>query len=78
MSQNGKQVSQIASLQQFIPHDFDADDHGTSSFTVSAAHRIETLEIRISKYRNLSSQLLEQLHWFGKENQVRVTVCSQI
>ena len=43
MSQNGKQVNQIASLQQFIPHDFDADDHGISSFTVSAAHRIGTL-----------------------------------
>ena len=28
MSQNGKQVSQIASLQQLIPHDFDAGDHG--------------------------------------------------
>ncbi|KAJ9692868.1 hypothetical protein PVL29_011794 [Vitis rotundifolia] len=54
-------VSKIASLQQFIPHDFDAGDHSTSSFTVSAVHRIGTLEIWISKHRNLSSQLLEQL-----------------
>ncbi|KAJ9707391.1 hypothetical protein PVL29_002416 [Vitis rotundifolia] len=53
-------VSKIASLQQFILHDFDAGDHGTSSFTVSAVHRIGTLEIQISKHRNLSSQLLEQ------------------
>ena len=60
-SQNGEQVSQITSLQQFILHDFDAGDHGTSSFTVSAAHRIGTLEIHISKHRSLSSQLLEQL-----------------
>lgn len=42
-----KQVSKIASLQQFIPHDFDASDHGTSSFPVSAVHRIGILDIRI-------------------------------
>ena len=47
MNQNGKQVSKIASLQQFIQHDFDASDHGTSSFTVSAVHRTGTSEIRI-------------------------------
>ncbi|CAN6164270.1 unnamed protein product [Urochloa humidicola] len=40
-------VSKIASLQQFIPHDFDASDHGTSSFPVSAVHRIGILDIRI-------------------------------
>ncbi|KAJ9697177.1 hypothetical protein PVL29_009100 [Vitis rotundifolia] len=48
-----------ANDRQFIPHDFDVGDHGTSSFTVSTVHRIGTLEIRISKHRNLSSQLLE-------------------
>jgi hypothetical protein len=40
-------VSKIASFQQFIPHDFDASDHGTSSFPVSAVHRIGILDIRI-------------------------------
>jgi hypothetical protein len=40
-------VSKIASLQQFIPHDSDASDHGTSSFPVSAVHRIGILDIRI-------------------------------
>ncbi|GMJ05817.1 hypothetical protein like AT1G26270 [Hibiscus trionum] len=44
--QNTK-VSKIASLQQFIPHDFDASDHGTSSFPVDAIHRIGILDIRI-------------------------------
>nr|XP_043623730.1 phosphatidylinositol 4-kinase gamma 7-like [Erigeron canadensis] len=39
--------SKIASLQQFMPHDFDASDHGTSSFPVSAVHRIGILDIRI-------------------------------
>ncbi|KAK9059987.1 hypothetical protein SSX86_020691 [Deinandra increscens subsp. villosa] len=42
-----KHFSKIASFQQFIPHDFDASDHGTSSFPVSAVHRIGILDIRI-------------------------------
>lgn len=42
-----RMVSKIASMQQFIPHDFDASDHGTSSFPVSAVHRIGILDIRI-------------------------------
>ncbi|KAL1090105.1 hypothetical protein V6Z11_D07G066000 [Gossypium hirsutum] len=45
--QDKKVVSKIASLQQFIPHDFDAGDHGTSSFPVDAIHRIGILDIRI-------------------------------
>ncbi|KMZ56633.1 Phosphatidylinositol kinase family-like protein [Zostera marina] len=40
-------VSKIASLQQFVKHDFDASDYGTSSFPVSAVHRIGILDIRI-------------------------------
>ncbi|KAJ1400859.1 Ubiquitin-like domain superfamily [Sesbania bispinosa] len=40
-------VSKIASFQQFIPHDFDASDHGTSSFPVASVHRIGILDIRI-------------------------------
>ncbi|RWW14992.1 hypothetical protein GW17_00021190 [Ensete ventricosum] len=40
-------ISKIASFQQFIPHDFDASDHGTSSFPVAAIHRIGILDIRI-------------------------------
>ncbi|KAL8268847.1 hypothetical protein R6Q59_002645 [Mikania micrantha] len=42
-----KLLSKIASFQQFISHDFDASDHGTSSFPVSAVHRIGILDIRI-------------------------------
>ncbi|KVH97536.1 hypothetical protein Ccrd_000363 [Cynara cardunculus var. scolymus] len=42
-----KLYSKIASFQQFMPHDFDASDHGTSSFPVSAVHRIGILDIRI-------------------------------
>lgn len=39
--------SKIASFQQFIAHDFDASDYGTSSFPVAAVHRIGILDIRI-------------------------------
>nr|XP_043607680.1 phosphatidylinositol 4-kinase gamma 5-like [Erigeron canadensis] len=42
-----KYFSKLASFQQFIPHDFDASDHGTSSFPVAAVHRIGILDIRI-------------------------------
>ncbi|KAF3329735.1 phosphatidylinositol 4-kinase gamma 7-like protein [Carex littledalei] len=44
---NKKATSKIASFQQFIQHDFDASDYGTSSFPVSAVHRIGILDIRI-------------------------------
>ncbi|KAI3820156.1 hypothetical protein L1987_14014 [Smallanthus sonchifolius] len=40
-------VSKIASLQQFIPHDFDASDHGSSRFPVADVHRIGILDVRI-------------------------------
>ncbi|PKU64233.1 phosphatidylinositol 4-kinase gamma 7 [Dendrobium catenatum] len=42
-----KPISKIASFQQFIPHDFDAGDHGTSVFPVAAVHRIGILDVRI-------------------------------
>ncbi|PRQ16400.1 putative 1-phosphatidylinositol 4-kinase [Rosa chinensis] len=45
--QQKKKVSKIASLQQFIRHDFDAGDYGTSSFPVAGVHRIGILDIRI-------------------------------
>lgn len=44
---NNSGVSKIASLQQFIPHDFDASDHGTSRFPVADVHRIGILDVRI-------------------------------
>ncbi|CAN7040760.1 unnamed protein product [Brassica oleracea var. botrytis] len=39
--------SKIASFQKFVAHDFDASDHGTSSFPVASVHRIGILDIRI-------------------------------
>lgn len=67
MNQNGKQVSKIASLQQFIPHDFDASDHGASCFTVSAVHRIGILDIRIlNTDRHAGNVLVRRLNGFGQ------------
>ncbi|KAJ6369821.1 hypothetical protein OIU76_028133 [Salix suchowensis] len=40
-------VRKIASLQQFIPHDFDASDYGTSSFLVTAVHGIGILDVEL-------------------------------
>ncbi|XP_074570412.1 phosphatidylinositol 4-kinase gamma 6-like [Curcuma longa] len=42
-----KLLSKIASLQQFVPHDFDASEYGPSTFPVAAVHRIGILDIRI-------------------------------
>ncbi|KAG5237039.1 phosphatidylinositol and kinase family protein [Salix suchowensis] len=66
-----KQVSKIASFQQFIPHDFDASDHGTSSFPVSSVHRIGILDIRIfNTDRHAGNLLVRKLDGVGSFGQV--------
>jgi len=61
-----KHVCKIASFQQFIPHDFDASDHGTSSFPVSAVHRIGILDIRIfNTDRHAGNLLVRKLNGNG-------------
>lgn len=68
-----KQVSKIASFQQFIPHDFDASDHGTSSFPVSAVHRIGILDIRIfNTDRHAGNLLVRKLDVVGTFGQVEL------
>lgn len=44
---NKQTISKIASFQQFVIHNCDANDHGTSSFSVAAVHRIGILDIKI-------------------------------
>ncbi|KAH9299668.1 hypothetical protein KI387_031350 [Taxus chinensis] len=44
---NKLNISKIASFQQYVEHDFDANDHGTSNFSVAAVHRIGILDIRV-------------------------------
>ncbi|OMO72222.1 hypothetical protein COLO4_27781 [Corchorus olitorius] len=66
-------VSKIASCQQFIPHDFDASDHGTSSFPVSAVHRIGILDIRIfNTDRHAGNLLVRKLDGIGRFGQVEL------
>ncbi|XVF03129.1 hypothetical protein REPUB_Repub04eG0234400 [Reevesia pubescens] len=66
-------VSKIASFQQFIPHDFDASDHGTSSFPVSAVHRIGILDIRIfNTDRHAGNLLVRKLDDIGRFGQVEL------
>lgn len=73
MHQDRKQVSKIASLQQFIPHDFDASDHGTSSFPVAAVHRIGILDIRIlNTDRHAGNLLVRKLDGVGMFGQVEL------
>ncbi|KAF8389884.1 hypothetical protein HHK36_024402 [Tetracentron sinense] len=68
-----KQVSKIASFQQFIPHDFDASDHGTSSFPVAAVHRIGILDIRIfNTDRHAGNLLVRKLDGVGRFGQVEL------
>ncbi|XVF85736.1 hypothetical protein PTKIN_Ptkin17bG0141100 [Pterospermum kingtungense] len=66
-------VSKIASFQQFIPHDFDASDHGTSSFPVSAVHRIGILDVRIfNTDRHAGNLLVRKLDGIGRFGQVEL------
>ncbi|XP_024385722.1 phosphatidylinositol 4-kinase gamma 6 [Physcomitrium patens] len=39
--------AKIASFQQFVRHDFAADEYGTSRFPVSSVHRIGILDVRL-------------------------------
>ncbi|KAH9607023.1 hypothetical protein KSS87_013798 [Heliosperma pusillum] len=71
--QKKKLVSKIASCQQFIPHDFDASDHGTSSFPVSAVHRIGILDVRIfNTDRHAGNLLVRKLDGVGRFGQVEL------
>ncbi|RDX76309.1 Phosphatidylinositol 4-kinase gamma 7, partial [Mucuna pruriens] len=66
-------VSKIASFQQFIPHDFDASDHGTSSFPVASVHRIGILDIRIlNTDRHAGNLLVRKLDGIGSFGQVEL------
>ncbi|KAK8604287.1 hypothetical protein V6N13_099234 [Hibiscus sabdariffa] len=66
-------VSKIASFQQFISHDFDASDHGTSSFPVSSVHRIGILDIRIfNTDRHAGNLLVRKLDGIGRFGQVEL------
>lgn len=68
-----KQISKIASLQQYISHDFDASDHGTSSFPVSVVHRIGILDIRIlNTDRHAGNLLVKKLDGVGSFGQVEL------
>ncbi|XP_028764910.1 phosphatidylinositol 4-kinase gamma 7-like [Neltuma alba] len=73
MHQRRQQTSKIASLQQYVPHDFDASDHGTSSFPVSAVHRIGILDIRIfNTDRHAGNLLVRKLDEVGSFGQVEL------
>lgn len=71
--QNREKVSKIASLQQFISHDYDASDYGTSSFPVGAIHRIGILDIRIfNTDRHAGNLLVRKLDGLGRLGQVEL------
>ncbi|XP_031273249.1 phosphatidylinositol 4-kinase gamma 5 [Pistacia vera] len=66
-------VSKIASFQQFIKHNFDASDQGTSSFPVSAVHRIGILDVRIfNTDRHAGNLLVRKLDGVGNFGHVEL------
>lgn len=68
-----KTASKIASCQQFIRHDFDASDHGTSNFPVSDVHRIGILDVRIfNTDRHAGNLLVRKLDRVGAFGQVEL------
>jgi hypothetical protein len=52
--------AKIASIQQFVKHDFDASDHGTSRFPVSSVHRIGILDVRLFNAEDGGGSLFEE------------------
>eukprot|EP00850_Spirogloea_muscicola_P022216 SM000283S10688 [mRNA] locus=s283:135243:138605:+ [translate_table: standard] len=40
-------LSKIGSFQEYVQHDYDASEHGTSRFPVAAVHRIAILDLRV-------------------------------
>ncbi|KAK0587879.1 hypothetical protein LWI29_030475 [Acer saccharum] len=71
--QKRKKISKIASLQQFIPHDFDASDYGASSFLVTTVHKIEILDFRIfNTDRHAGNLLVWKLDGVGRFGQVEL------
>lgn len=70
---NKNLISKIASFQQFIKHNFDASDHGTSSFPVSSVHHIGILDIRIfNTDRHAGNLLVRKLDSVGSFGQVEL------
>ena len=66
-------MSKIASCQQFIPHDFDASDHGTSNFPVASVHRIGILDIRIlNTDRHGGNIVVRELKAVGRFGEVEI------
>ncbi|KAI3826399.1 hypothetical protein L1987_00447 [Smallanthus sonchifolius] len=58
-----KNISKLASIQQFIPHDCDASEHGTSSFPTADVHRVGILDIRIfNTDRHAGNLLVKKLN----------------
>ncbi|KAL3654331.1 Phosphatidylinositol 4-kinase gamma 7 [Castilleja foliolosa] len=70
---NQKLISKIASFQKYMRHDFDASDHGTSSFPVASVHRIGILDIRIlNTDRHAGNLLVRKLDDVGRFGQVEL------
>lgn len=72
-NEQGSPVSKIASFQQFVKHDSDASDIGTSRFSVSAVHRIGILDVRIFNTDRhggniLVRKLTDERGWMGGDS----------
>ncbi|KAL0926873.1 hypothetical protein M5K25_003126 [Dendrobium thyrsiflorum] len=52
----------VASIQRFVPHDYDAGDVGPSRFSVSSVHRIAILDIRLLNTDRHAGNLLVKKH----------------
>ncbi|KAK4779914.1 hypothetical protein SAY87_016020 [Trapa incisa] len=68
-----KKVTKVASLQQYVHHDYDASDCGTSNFPIDAVHRIGILDIRIfNTDRHGGNLLVRKLNDPARPNKVEL------
>ncbi|ONK63670.1 uncharacterized protein A4U43_C07F17680 [Asparagus officinalis] len=61
-SPSGTLSKKIASIQRFVPHNFDAGDLGPSRFSVTSVHRIGILDVRLLNIDRHAGNILVRKH----------------
>ncbi|XP_073008656.1 phosphatidylinositol 4-kinase gamma 8-like [Typha latifolia] len=56
------QMKSMASIQRFVPHEFDAGELGPSRFSVSSVHRIGILDVRLLNIDRHAGNILVKKH----------------
>ena len=68
-----RKIAAVHQFQQFTPHNFDASDHRTSNFPVTAVHHIGILDIKIlNTVRHAGNLLVRELKVVGSFGEAEI------